>query len=318
MAHTSSSLFVNKERPDSGRLSYRASLLVQADLLERQLQQPANPDCAAVRALLGNGAAAPSWDRINEAELRLLSIMTDDMLQGEMPSQFQRAFQLQLSEAAELQQKGSDPATTPEFRRQMMMTLLRRMYLAFTERRIDRAERLIVDRRMMVFALTLVLVFVAAVVIAILPGLLPAWPLRPTGTGPVAPGAAFADIRWLIVAYMGCLGAMFSRFVEYRAQRIDLRWEALNAGYSAPVIAGRLLVGAFAALILYCVMAGNLLAGQMFLSAAATDTPPDLAAQIPAETFYRLMVWSVLAGFAERLVPDRLDELAASAMPKKS
>ena len=77
------------------------------------------------------------------------------------------------------------------------------------------------------------------------------------------------------------------------------------------------MIGAFGAILFFFVMGGNLLAGQLFLTTdfKLWDALPNGSSR-PTQDFFRLLVWSTIAGFSERLVPDRFDEIANSAAPK--
>lgn len=90
----------------------------------------------------------------------------------------------------------------------------------------------------------------------------------------------------------------------------------LNQGKAAIIVAPTL--GGIFAVILYVIFAGNFLKSDIFPIISGALPTPHL------ETFWqgtgpttvvdaaRLLVWSFLAGFAERLVPDALDRIAAT------
>ena len=75
-----------------------------------------------------------------------------------------------------------------------------------------------------------------------------------------------------------------------------------------------MIVGIFVLLILFLLFAGGLLEGTLFpkvnmdiLKCHANVAPLDGA------NLAKLFVWSFIAGFAEKLVPDRLQRIAAGA-----
>lgn len=262
-----------------------------------------------------------SWRRIDEAELRLYGIMPRSFLQAEMTTQFARAERAGVVGRKEL--KGAydvlDEAKDPSFeqRRMIGLALLQRMYIRYGDRRIDRRERMVVDKRMVrtaaiviggLFLLTLVLTFTK-----LRPDDgwgLPAACLRSDGAGVTTPIVCDFPMLWLVVVYFGVVGAFFSRFIEYRSHRLDLTWEDLKSSYSLWVTVGRLMIGAIGALLFYFLMRGNLLAGQLFLTDKTSPISDDGQTIISGE-FFRLLVWSTIAGFTERLVPDRFTELAS-------
>jgi hypothetical protein len=137
------------------------------------------------------------------------------------------------------------------------------------------------------------------------------------------------------VMLTGALGAFFSaltRLYSFDAlprvvkdPKLDLPSVQLLMYSLIPAV-----VGAIAALILYLAFAGDLISGELFPkiscreivkdglkgcvtfgSLLSTDAPPD------AENFAKVLVWSFIAGFAERLVPNTLDSLSKAVSGSK-
>jgi hypothetical protein len=86
------------------------------------------------------------------------------------------------------------------------------------------------------------------------------------------------------------------------------------------------LVGAIAALVLYFAFAGQLITGALFPSISCRDSKGDgfeacrqLSSLLGADgpdysvDFAKVIVWSFIAGFAERLVPSMLDSISKAA-----
>lgn len=91
------------------------------------------------------------------------------------------------------------------------------------------------------------------------------------------------------------------------------------------------VVGAIAALVLYLAFAGNLITGDLFPHFTCNETSQNaqnaiecqkfgslLSSDHPrfAQDFAKVIVWSFIAGFAERLVPNTLDALSKAVANK--
>lgn len=352
----------SENRPTEGARSYQSNLVVLCDQVKAELIGVAAGPGALTAAQtetitkVAELLALPvintaDWSILNEAELRLVGIMPDQMVTAEMPSHFDRAVRLGVPEVVTLKAY-FDKAESDGERRSIASVLLRRMYVRYTDRRVDRTERKQVDRRMGIFGFSILIGFLFTVTLLLIlgfatklncvPPIEPVAVVSPSAAEPaVVPDAAsdtgasqtgkpsqaevkamqglscLTSVHWLVVAYFGVVGAFFSRFGEYRKARYTLGWEDLKAGYSSWVIFGRLMIGAFGAILFFFVMGGNLLAGQLFLTTdfKLWDALPNGSSR-PTQDFFRLLVWSTIAGFSERLVPDRFDEIANSAAPK--
>ncbi|MBI1746785.1 MAG: hypothetical protein HYR55_09380 [Acidobacteria bacterium] len=125
----------------------------------------------------------------------------------------------------------------------------------------------------------------------------------------------------LLVMFAGTLGGATSTFRRIQTADLDgnldlnmLKLERSNASiYASP------LLGTVFALMLYLLFVGGLVQGALFpefaeKTTASTSQPCGWAAwrAVPADavTYAKLLVWSFIAGFAEKFVPDRLDKLA--------
>ena len=329
-------------QPDAG--AYVHNLRVLSDIIERQLLYPAGQTIPVVldpltidqltksRTILSPNPVG--WAAIDEAELRLFSIMPGGLLKVELATQVARAEILGVIGLDNLKaqfENASQPMNDEDMRH-CGVALLQRMYNRYDERRLDRAERRKVDGQMLVTTLSLLSAFLIVVAVLIYAGVARDFnplglsgPLPPTNP-PVPPslgakamrGMAYLSVIHLwVVPYFGMIGAMFSRFIEYRTKRSTMGREELWSGYSLSVTWGRLMIGALAALLFFFIMAGNLLNGQMFIDGNTNFLiPSDNSANFPTTAFFRLVIWSAIAGFAEKLVPERFDELVSTAKTK--
>lgn len=113
---------------------------------------------------------------------------------------------------------------------------------------------------------------------------------------------------YLAIAF-GALGAIFSRLIRFETRQSLIDYdEAINT-FVGRSLNLRQVVGAIGALVLFFAIFGDLLGGKLFpnigsLLSAGKWISDDLA---------KLIVWSFLAGFSERLVPDFLARTEASA-----
>ena len=341
-----------EERTDPGSGTYVHNLRVLCDIVERQLLYPDPPttpgqaiipitldpltmdQLTKARAILQPGPTPIEWAAVDEAELRLFSIMPGGLLKVELATQVARAELLKVVGLGELKAQfvGSNPPLNEQGLRDLAVALLQRMYNRYDERRRDRGERRLVDVRMLYTTLCLFAAFllmVTALIIAGISGFDPMGMADPDALpGTPVPlairagrGIAFlAVIHLWVVPYFGMIGAMFSRFIEYRSKRVDLGTEDLWSGYSPYVTWGRLMIGALSALLFYFIVAGNLISGSMFFDTNLSFLMPGnghMMSTFPNEGFFRLVIWSAIAGFAERLVPERFDELVNTSKAKE-
>jgi hypothetical protein len=144
-------------------------------------------------------------------------------------------------------------------------------------------------------------------------------------------GNQFKTPVFLVVLFMGMLGGFVS--TQLRIQEDSGAGDPfeiltkLNNGWLSIFLSP--ISGAVFAEILYMMFAGGLLSGSLFprISAPIDEAKSGLAFNLFAVNtgpltgadFAKLIVWSFIAGFAERFVPDALDRIVASGnTPKKS
>jgi len=115
------------------------------------------------------------------------------------------------------------------------------------------------------------------------------------------------------VILMGALGGLVSS--QLRVQSIPNVGESLadvtNLYFWKSNLLASAVSGAVFALVLWVMFAGKLMQGSLF---------PDISGQwsaITSENRAKLLIWSFIAGFAERFVPDTLDHLVARSSKRQ-
>ena len=142
--------------------------------------------------------------------------------------------------------------------------------------------------------------------------MLTAWLLFRSVDSKVIAGLPEFAATLLLVIVFGCLGAYIS--VQRRLQETPDRGDPVigilglhqfNSIQPFPLIAG----GVFA-IVLYFILGAGFMQGDLFPALGNSGLPQSL------EAWSKLFIWSLLAGFAERLVPDTLDRLTNQARVK--
>jgi hypothetical protein len=129
-----------------------------------------------------------------------------------------------------------------------------------------------------------------------------------------------SDWHVAYVVWCGMLGAYFSRSVSMQGKIATLDYDLLVTDYSKWSIFQRLIIGAIAAFLIYLLISGNLLAGDLFPQASLTGNEPkdaQASLKLAPNGLSKLLVWSVIAGFSERLLPDQLDRLTSTAQAQQ-
>jgi hypothetical protein len=145
----------------------------------------------------------------------------------------------------------------------------------------------------------------------------------------------------MMVAGFGVLGAYFSRVMSFQSKLSTLGFDDVMNLYLPRMLLIRLLYGMIGAIIFYFVLRGRLLGGSFFpdlsqismgeqvVWKAGADgiaivkegsrlAPSGLTILAPTPDLAKLLVWSFVAGFSERLVPDTLERTEAQAQKSSS
>jgi hypothetical protein len=122
------------------------------------------------------------------------------------------------------------------------------------------------------------------------------------------------DVLSLVtVIGMGVVGAFFSRLTRFQTDFSGLRFAEITNNYRIWVLVVRLLCGGIGAIIFYYLLRSGMLKSAVLPDWAALDMsrPSSDPKLTPVTEWSKILVWSFLAGFSERLVSSSLDKIGS-------
>jgi hypothetical protein len=115
----------------------------------------------------------------------------------------------------------------------------------------------------------------------------------------------------VIAAGFGLLGAYFSRLLSFQSKLTTLDFDDVMTLYKPRPLYVRLLYGAIGAIVFYLILRSELVGGTAFPNFKILSMGDKAGA--PTLELAKLLVWSFLAGFSERLLPDSLERVEGKA-----
>lgn len=260
--------------------------------LEELLQAPPKP------------LTAPNWAVPNEIEYLLLPMLVGPDLDMALDSAILSAGQLAVPSLADLA-KRREVLLRDDEKQALLARLLRDIHLRQAARQSERIERRKAAGRLARLGFLLTGGLIAALV-----GL---------GFGGQSGHPLLAQYNLVLTTAFGVLGAYLSRLIAFQNGAARLSVDDLENGYAWHVLLLRLMVGGLSALVVYFVIAGRLIGGELL------PQPYDPTGGFgrlwqdfgmdgysgPTPAFAKLIVWCFLAGFSERFLPDSLSALEA-------
>jgi hypothetical protein len=291
---------------------------------------PENPDVSA---------DAAGWSKLNFAEQCVGAHLTDWQLAVEYRHCLDLAKGRDLPSFAFYEDKAKLFETPPpagatlEERRAVYLSLLDSLQASLIETRFRRRLRRETAARLFKFGIGVVLIALLPLVIY----------LTTYWRGPSAEATKGYQVfsgepgfPLMMVVAFGILGAFFSRVLSFQAKLATMSFEDVVNLYQWRMLVLRLLYGMIGAVMFYYVLRGGLVGGTAFpdlsklavgeqtlwkadASGGATPTADgklqltSLTILAPTVELAKLLIWSFLAGFSERLVPDTLARTEAQA-----
>lgn len=275
--------------------NYRIELLVQLDVVRRR-EAAKNPPAEVDPKIEKLLTDARQWSDLYEAEQRLAVYASPEEVRADFTRRVVEGTHLGVKSVAGLQADYTDDKATDASRMATYRSLLSDVHFRYDKRSLDRDTRESTVASYNWCGLAIFFSMAAFLLYVFNKGL-------PT------------DARLLnlvTVGMFGMMGAFFSRLTSLNTNS-NVDYDQMVLTYRFRNLVLRMIVGVIAAIILYYLIYGGLLSGDLFpkqeslVSAAGLFEVQGLL--VPTKEMAKLMVWSFLAGFSERLVTGTLELL---------
>ena len=290
-------------------------------------------------------SAAADWAKLNMSEQLVALCLSEAQLDVEYRALDQLAKDRKLTSLkplAEYLAEGEAIADDPkrlEFKRAHYLSSLHSLQSGFVTQRLHRKLRLEAAVRLFEHG-------TVVVVLALLPllihYLLHGWSVDPDALKRAQEGdsvllfSTSPAFALTTAAVFGILGAYFSRVLAFHGALDTIDFNEFMKSYTSWMLRLRMLYGMIGAILFYYLIRGGLVGGDIFpdlaklsigeqpvWKAAADGTlivgtndqpePSGLTVFLPTSDLAKLLVWSFIAGFSERMIPDSLSSLQARA-----
>jgi hypothetical protein len=276
---------------------------------------PSQSSIKAVEALFTKQACqtgGDAWNALNAAEQRVGILLSPAQLKVEFAGLLATAKARAAPDLAVHEANVpliNDDKADMEARHAAYLSLLYSLQSTFISTRLHRRLRLEVAKRLAIYGAGLLLL----VAIPLLPVLINRPPVNDISIAVL-----------VLVAMLGMLGAYFSRVLSFNATLASLSFDDVMKGYVGRMLRIRLIYGMIGALVFYFLLRGGIVAGSVFPAfevargsgnamPPGTDPRTMLGLLAPDADFAKLLVWSFIAGFSERLVGDAISRAESQA-----
>lgn len=245
-----------------------------------------------------------AWEPLYEAEQRLARYIPDEMVASEANKRFVEAKRLGVT-SHEALSAAFEKAASPADKRAIYISLLDDVHFRYVKRNLDRKTRRSAAKSLNTIGTALLGTLLVLILLFVL----------------CADEIWVGRLHAVTAIYFGILGAYFSRMIAFQSNVATLDYDILEQDFANWSILVRMLIGAIGAVIFYLLLVSQLLGGDIFPGKdgkfVATFLMGQVTYHLPSVEFAKLLVWSFIAGFSERLLPDQLSRLDTAAQAKK-
>lgn len=235
----------------------------------------------------------PTWVQVFEAEQLLIEIIPDATVEVELERRLCEGEALSTNCFSHFRSALAG-AKSSEQKRKLLAAVVRDLQKIFLKRRVDRFERF--DSGSRLFAISI------CVLLAV---------IGPFAFGGRICGALLSNTLFTFVyapVAVGSAGALFSRLVAFQNTSEALDYDALKNAYLVRWILLRMAVGVFGAFVVQVAIRGGLITGDLF---PKLESPSEIDVM-------KLLFWSFIGGFSERLVPRSLEGIEGQVAKSKT
>jgi hypothetical protein len=248
-----------------------------------------------IREITGTDFGTLSWHDAYHIEQQLVHLYDEETIKVELPRRLLEADASLHPSVSQWYRESAAKVTELDGKRALLSRLINDLQWRYTRNEARRGYKKEITARTELIFMVAVGLFLVCVFVLL---------------GQITNEQGLGGNHWGLIPFVGtagAFGASFSMMISLRQRLADSSFDDLKLNRSLLMVLARVLIGTGAGFLLFFFVKSGLLGGDAF-PVLGEEVGHKALESLSAMDFAKLFIWSFIAGFSEKLIPNLLSK----------